>query len=160
MPRRKKTDFVREIGVDERFSSSLVQKLINVIMKCGKKSIATKIVYEAMDILGKKVNGDQKKTLELFEKAFEQVVPHVEVRSRRVGGGVYQVPVEVNEVRKRALGLRWIVQSALERSDKNMGLRLAHEILQASEGGGGAVKKRTEMQRMAEANRAFSHYAW
>ena len=161
MPRGKKQEYVREIGVDERFGSALIQKLINVIMRRGKKSIARRIVYDAMDILAKKINGDEKKVLELFDKAFEQVVPHVEVRSRRVGGGVYQVPVEVNPKRQKALALRWIVQAAQERPDKIMSLRLAHELLDAADGGkGGAVKKRTEMQRMAEANRAFSHYAW
>lgn len=160
MPRRKKIEFVRDVGVDERFGSPLIQKLVNVIMKQGKKNIARRIVYDAMDVLAKKTNGDEKKVMELFDKAFEQVVPHVEVRSRRVGGGVYQVPVEVNEKRKQALALRWIVQAAHERADKVMGLRLAHELLDASEGKGGAVKKRGEMQRMAEANRAFSHYAW
>jgi small subunit ribosomal protein S7 len=160
MPRRKKKEFVREIGVDERYGSGLVQKLINVVMKCGKKSIACRIVYDAMDVLAKKTSSDNRKTLELLEKAFEQVVPHVEVRSRRVGGGVYQVPVEVNSKRKQALALRWIVQAAQERSDKMMGLRLGYELLDAIEGRGGAVKKRGEVQRMAEANRAFSHYAW
>lgn len=160
MPRHKKVEFVRDVGVDERFGSPLVQKFINVVMKCGKKSIAQKIVYQAMDVLGKGAEGDDKKILEFFLKAFEQVVPHVEVRSRRVGGGVYQVPVEVNEKRKQALALRWIVAAAAARHDKVMGLRLAHELLDAGKGTGGAVKKRTEMQRMAEANRAFSHYAW
>jgi small subunit ribosomal protein S7 len=160
MPRNKKKEFVRDIGVDERFSSSLVQKLINVVMKCGKKTIAQRIVYDAMGVLAKKANGDNAKALEVLERAFEQVVPHVEVRSRRVGGGVYQVPTEVNPKRKLALAIRWIVDAARERSDKIMGLRLGHELLDASEGRGGAVKKRGEVQRMAEANRAFSHYAW
>lgn len=160
MPRRKNKEFIRDVGVDERFSSSLVQKLINVVMKQGKKSIARRIVYEAMDIVGKKINGDDSKILEAFEKAFEQIVPHVEVRSRRVGGGVYQVPVEVNPKRKQALALRWVVQAAKERSDKVMGARLGHELCDALEGRGGALKKRMEVQRMAEANRAFSHYAW
>jgi small subunit ribosomal protein S7 len=160
MPRRKNKEFGRNVGVDDRFNSGLVQKLINVIMKRGKKSIATRIVYDAMDIMSKKIGGDDRKVLEAFEKAFEQVVPHVEVRSRRVGGGVYQVPVEVNQKRKQSLALRWIVTAAKERSDKVMGLRLAHELLDALEGRGGALKKRTEVQRMAEANRAFSHYAW
>lgn len=160
MPRRRKVEFVREIGVDERFQSPLIQKLINVMMERGKKSIATRIVYDAMDVIAKKNQGDGKKALDLFQKAFDQVVPHVEVRSRRVGGGVYQVPVEVNAKRKQALALRWIVQAAKKRSDKSMGLRLAYELLEASDGKGGAVKQRSEVQRMAEANRAFSHYAW
>jgi len=160
MPRNKKKEFVRPIGVDERFGSSLVQKLINVVMKDGKKSIAQRIVYEAINVLARKVDGDLQKALLSFERAFEQVVPHVEVRSRRVGGGVYQVPTEVNQKRKVALALRWIVDAARTRSDKMMGLRLGHELLDAIDGRGGAVKKRDEVRRAAEANRAFSHYAW
>ncbi|MDP3889321.1 MAG: 30S ribosomal protein S7 [bacterium] len=160
MPRRKRKEFKREIGIDPRFKSSLIQKLINTVMKQGKKNVARTIVYEAMDVLLKKANSDQQKALGLFQKAFDQVVPHVEVRPRRVGGSVYQIPKEVYPKRRQALAFRWIIQSALVRSDKTMGLRLAHEILDASEGRGGAVKKRADVQRMAESNRAFSHYAW
>jgi small subunit ribosomal protein S7 len=160
MPRNKKKEFTRDIGVDEKYGSPLVQKLINVVMKDGKKSTAQKIVYDAFGVLARKVDGDSQKTLDLFARAFEQVVPHVEVRSRRVGGGVYQVPTEVNQKRKVALALRWIVDAARLRSDKMMGLRLGHELLDAVEGRGGSVKKRDEVRRMAEANRAFSHYAW
>src|SRR5882757_8958787 len=152
MPRNKKKEFVRDIGVDEKYNSNLVQKLINVVMKKGKKSIAQRIVYGAFDVLAKRVDGDSQKTLELFNRAFEQVVPHVEVRSRRVGGGVYQVPTEVNQKRKQALALRWLVIAAKERSDKVMGDRLGYELCDAIEGRGGALKKRTEVQRMAEAN--------
>ncbi len=160
MPRRKRSEFIREIGVDQKFKSPLVQKLINVVMKCGKKNVARTIVYEAMDVLTKKMNGSQEKALELFEKAFENVVPFVEVRSRRVGGSVYQIPREVNPKRRQALGLRWIIQSAHTRSNKTMGQRLASELLEALDNKGGAVRKRVDVQRMAEANRAFSHYAW
>lgn len=160
MSRNKKKEFVRDIGFDEKFRSGLIQKLINVVMKDGKKSIAQKIVYDAMDLIARKFNADSTKSLELFERAFEQVVPHVEVRSRRVGGGVYQVPTEVNQKRKVALALRWIVDAARERNDKVMGLRLGYELIDALEGRGGAIKKRSEVQRMAEANRAFSHYVW
>jgi small subunit ribosomal protein S7 len=160
MARRKNIDFTRNVGVDARFSSPLVQKMINVVMLQGKKNVARTIVYDAMDILVKKNNGDQAKALAMFEKAFNQVVPHVEVRSRRVGGSVYQVPREVSPKRKQALGLRWIIQAAKSRTQKTMGARLAYELLDAVEGKGGAIRKKTDVQRMADANRAFSHYAW
>lgn len=160
MPRRKSREFCRVVGVDERFGSSLVQKLINVVMERGKKSVARRIVYDAMDLVAKKTGGAPEKTLAIFEKAFEQVVPLVEVRSRRVGGSVYQVPAEVTPRRKEALGLRWLVSAAASRSDKSMSLRLGYELLDASEGRGGAVQKKREVQRMAEANRAFSQHTW
>jgi len=160
MPRRKRSEFIRDIGVDQKFGSPLVQKLINVVMREGKKSVARAVVYEAMDILTKKMNGSQEKALALFEKSFENVVPYVEVRSRRVGGSVYQIPREVNPKRRQALGLRWIIQAAQARSNKTMGQRLASELLEAIDSKGGAVRKKVDVQRMAEANRAFSHYAW
>jgi len=160
MPRRKSVNFKREIGVDFRFNSELVQKFINVIMTSGKKSIAQKIVYDALDILVKKSSGDQDKGLKLFYTAFERVVPTVEVRPRRVGGSVYQITAEVRPTRANALAIRWIVSSAKTRSDKTMGQRLAHELLDAVEGRGAAVKKKSDVHRMADANRAFSHYAW
>lgn len=160
MPRHKREDFTREIGVDPRFKSSLIQKLINTVMICGKKNIARTIVYDAMDVLIKKNKGDQDKALAMFEKAINQIMPHVEVKSRRVGGSVYQVPKEVDPKRKRALALRWLIQAAKTRTNKTMGDRLAYELLDAYEAKGGAVRKRTDVQRMAEANRAFSHYAW
>lgn len=159
MPRRKTTSFVRDIGVDIRYNSELVQKLINVIMERGKKNIARKIVYEALDMLEKKA-GSPEKALGLFNKAFQTVVPVVEVRPRRVGGSVYQVPVAVDPQRARALALRWIVGAAAERQAKTMGQRLAFELLDAVEGRGGAMKKKTDVHKMAESNRAFSHYAW
>jgi small subunit ribosomal protein S7 len=160
MPRRRRAEYIRDIGVDPRFESGLVQKLINIVMKRGKKTCAQTIVYEAMDLLVKKVNGDEKKALDLFHRAFEQVAPFIEVRSRRVGGSTYQIPREVSEKRRKALAFRWIVSSAKARSDKTMGLRLGRELLDASELKGGAVKKRADVQRMADANRAFSHYSW
>jgi len=160
MPRRRSKDYTREIGVDEKFNSKLMQKLINTIMLRGKKSIARSIVYDAMDILIKKNKGDKDQALAMFEKAVGQIMPHVEVRSRRVGGSVYQVPKEVIPKRKRALALRWLIQAAKSRSNKTMSERLAYELLDAYEGKGGAVRKRTDVQKMAEANRAFSHYAW
>jgi small subunit ribosomal protein S7 len=160
MPRRSRAIPKREIGTDPRFNSQLVQKFINITMERGKKSVARSIVYDALDHLVRKAGGDERKGLELFNKAFEQVAPHVEVRSRRVGGSVYQIPVEVKSNRRQALALRWILAAAAARSGKTMGARLGPELLEASEGRGGAVKKRSEVQRMAEANRAFSHYAW
>jgi small subunit ribosomal protein S7 len=143
-----------------RFNSELVQKFINVVMKQGKKNVARKIMYEALDSLIKSQKGDKDKGLEMFYTAFERVVPTVEVRPRRVGGSVYQIPAEVRPVRARALAMRWIIDAARSRSDKTMGARLANELLDAFEGRGSAVKKKSDVHRMAEANRAFSHYAW
>ncbi|MFH0898232.1 MAG: 30S ribosomal protein S7 [bacterium] len=160
MPRRKKNRSVRDIGVDPRFNSHLMQKMINVIMQRGKKNIARSIVYGAFDIVAKKVDGDEKKSFALFEKAIGAVKPYVEVKSRRVGGGVYQVPIEVRADRALALALRWIIEAASKRSNKTMGERLASELLDAAEGNGNAIKKKIDVHRMAEANRAFSHYAW
>lgn len=160
MPRRKSVNFVRDIGVDARFKSQLLMKLINVIMERGKKSVARSIVYDAMDVLAAKNGGDDNKAYALFEKALTQLKPLVEVRSRRVGGGVYQIPTEVRSSRALALSLRWLIAAAAERSDKTMGKRLANELLDVVEGRGNAVKKRNDVHKMAEANRAFSHYAW
>jgi len=160
MPRRKKTSLKRDIGVDLLYRSELIQKFINVVMTRGKKNIARKVVYGAMDIMGKKVGGDKQKTLAMFTKAFDQVVPYIEVRSRRVGGSVYQVPREVRPERGRAVAIRWIIAAAKTRSNKTMAERLAAELIDAHEGRGNAVKKKMDVHRMAEANRAFSHYAW
>ena len=160
MPRRKSVNFKRDVGIDSRFKSNLVQKLINVVMESGKKNIARTIVYEAFDVISRKTDGDERKAYQLFERAIDKVKPAVEVKSRRVGGGVYQIPVEVRFDRALALTYRWLINSAAERNDKTMGKRLAAEILEASEGRGNAMKKKLEMHRMAEANRAFSHYAW
>jgi len=160
MPRRKVVLKKRDIGVDEKYKSFLVQKFINVIMQRGKKDVARRIVYEAFDILGSKCDGDSSKTYALFEKAMSQIKPYVEVKARRVGGGVYQIPTEVRPERALALSLRWLIEAAAGRSDKTMGKRLANELLDAVQGQGGAVKKRNDVHRMAEANRAFSHYAW
>lgn len=160
MPRRKSVSFKRDIGVDMRYNSELIQKFINVVMKQGKKNVARKIMYDALDLLIKKQKGDKDKGVEMFHTAFEKVVPTVEVRPRRVGGSVYQIPAEVRPVRARALAMRWIIDAARSRSDKTMGARLAHELIDAVEGRGAAVKKKSDVHRMAEANRAFSHYAW
>ena len=160
MPRRKSVNFKREVGTDLKYGSELIQKFINVIMKCGKKNIARTIVYEAIDTLIKKNNGDKEKGLKIFYKAFENVVPTIEVRPRRVGGSVYQIPAEVRPERANALGMRWLIAAAQTRADKTMGKRLAQELLEACEGRGTAIKKKTDVHKMAEANRAFSHYAW
>jgi small subunit ribosomal protein S7 len=160
MARRKKVvSLKREIGVDERYGSALVQKFINVVMWRGKKTVARTIVYDALDVLIKKA-GSKEKGLDLFYKAFDQIIPAIEVRPRRVGGSVYQIPMEVQPDRGRSLAMRWLIQAAATRSDKTMGLRLAHEMLDAVEGRGGAIKKKADVHKMAEANRAFAHYAW
>ena len=160
MPRRKSVNFIRPVGTDPKYDSETVQKLINVVMWRGKKNTARSIVYEALDLISKKVNGDKDKTLEFFLKALEQIIPVVEVRARRVGGGVYQIPMEVRPNRGRALAMRWLINSAAARSDKTMGIRLANELMDAYEGRGAAVKKRLDVYKMAESNRAFAHYAW
>lgn len=160
MPRRKKQQFIRDIGVDVRFKSPLVQKFINVVMERGKKQVAQRIVYDALEIIIKKNDGSDKKGCEVFERAIEKLRPAVEVKSRRVGGGMYQVPTEVRPRRAQALAFRWLISAAADRKDKTMGERIASELLDAIEGRGNAVKKKLDVHRMAEANRAFAHYAW
>lgn len=161
MPRRKSVNFIRPIGVDPRYGSEVLQKLINVIMECGKKNVARTIVYDAMDVVIKKIaGGDRDKGLSIFLKALDLVVPAIEVRPRRVGGSVYQIPMEVPVRRGRALGMRWLIAAAASRKDKSMGIRLANEVIDAYEGRGTAIKKKQDVHKMAEANRAFSHYAW
>ncbi len=161
MPRRKR-EFKRKniITIDPVYGSELLEKFTNVIMWRGKKNTARKIVYDAIDELIKKTNGDKEKALALFQKAFSQIIPVVEVRSRRVGGSVYQIPVPVKENRGLSLAFRWLITAAASRPDKTMGKRIARELLDASEGRGGAIKKKTDVHRMAEANRAFAHFAW
>ena len=157
MPRRKKVGFKREVGVDPRFGSELIQRFINVVMWRGKKNIARKIVYEALDELAKKA-GSQDKAIEIFRKAYDQLIPAVEVRSRRVGGSVYQIPRPVESSRARILAFRWLITAAAARPDKTMGKRIARELVDALDGRGGAVKKKLDVHRMAEANKAFAHY--
>lgn len=159
MPRRKSVNFIRDIGVDTRFNSRVVQKFINIVMERGKKTVAQRIVYEAFDVIAKK-EGSQEKAYALFEKAIANIRPALEVRSRRVGGSNYQVPVQVRPLRADALMLRWLLDAAKKRNDKTMGIRLAREIMDAANNTGAAVKKKTDVHRMAEANRAFSHFAW
>lgn len=154
MPRRR-VAAKREILPDPKFGNVTLAKFMNHVMISGKKSIAESIVYGAMDIMAKKQNGD---ALELFEKALEAIQPMVEVKARRVGGATYQVPVEVRPNRRQALSMRWLVDAARKRGEKSMAQRLANEMLEACEGKGAAVKKREDVHRMAEANRAFSHY--
>lgn len=160
MPRRKSVNLIRDVGVDPVYGSEMLQKLINVVMWRGKKSVARDVVYGAMDLVAKKVGGDKDKALKLFMKAIEQVTPLIEVKARRVGGSMYQVPTEVSAHRARSLAYRWLIASAAKRGDKNMGSRLGNELLDAHEGRGMAFKKKLDVHKMAEANRAFSHYSW
>lgn len=160
MARRKSVNFVREISPDPRFGLQSVQKFINVLMERGKKNAAREAMYDAIDLIAKKMGGDYDKALDVFHKAMAEVTPAIEVRPRRVGGSVYQIPREVNPQRARSLAMRWLKAQAADRSDKTMGMRLANEFMDAAEGRGGAVKKKIDVHKMAESNRAFSHYAW
>lgn len=142
---------------DPKYGDQTLAKFINMIMKSGKKSVAERIVYGALDEMVGKGKGEP---LELFSKALDNVKPIVEVKSRRVGGATYQIPVEVRQTRSVTLAMRWLVDAAKKRSEKNMGLRLAGELLDASENKGSAIKKREDTHKMAEANKAFSHFRW
>jgi len=154
MPRRR-VAAKREILPDPKFTNLKLAKFINHVMDSGKKSVAEKIVYGALDIVTSKGGKDP---LETFELALENIQPLVEVKSRRVGGATYQVPVEVRPSRQQALSMRWLVEYSRKRGEKSMAARLAAEMLEAAEGRGAAVKKREDVHRMAEANKAFSHY--
>ncbi len=156
MPRRREVP-KRAIAADPKYNSVLVSKFINGLMREGKKSLARRLFYEAMDIVEKRAKEDP---LKVFEKAMENVKPIVEVRSRRVGGATYQVPVEVRSDRRRALAIRWLVGFARKRGEKSMAQRLAAELLDAYNQRGAAFKKREDTHRMAEANKAFAHYRW
>ncbi len=156
MPRRREVP-KREILPDPKFGDLLVAKFVNMLMKHGKKSTAEKILYQAFDTVKNK-NG--KDGFDIFKKALENVRPFVEVKSRRVGGATYQVPVEVRPVRQTTLAMRWIIDAAKKRGEKSMINKLAGELVDASEQKGSAIKKREETLRMAEANKAFSHYRW
>ena len=157
MPRRKITE-KRTINPDPRFNSILVTKFTNGIMETGKKSLAQRIFYGAMDIIEQQVSDQE--PIAVFDKAMEKVRPKVEVKSRRVGGATYQVPVEVRPERRNALAIRWIISFAKARSGKTMAEKLAAELLDAYNERGGSVKKRDDTHRMAEANKAFAHYRW
>ena len=154
---RRRVAAKRAILPVPKFGDHTVAKFINMLMSSGKKSIAEKIVYGALDEMGKKGRGA---AIDLFNQALGNVEPRVEVKSRRVGGATYQVPVEVRPNRRSALAMRWLVDAARKRGEKSMGRRLAGEFLDASDNRGTAVKKREDTHKMAEANRAFSHYRW
>lgn len=154
---RRRVAEKREILPDPKYGDQVLAKFINMVMRSGKKSVAEKIVYGALDEIGTKGKGD---ALELFGKAIENTRPLVEVKSRRVGGATYQIPVEVRHDRSTTLAMRWLVDAAKNRGEKNMGKRLAGELLDACENKGTAIKKREDTHRMAEANKAFSHYRW
>ncbi len=157
MPRRKLVA-KRQIDPDPRFNSVLVSKFINGLMQCGKKSIARNIFYDAMDIVAERIS--EETPLEVFEKAMEKVRPRVEVKSRRVGGATYQVPIEVRPERRNALAIRWLVSFSNKRSGRLMSEKLAGEFMDAFNSRGSAVKKREDTHKMAEANKAFAHYPW
>lgn len=154
---RKKRAEKRIVKPDPKYNSELVSKFINCIMWDGKKNIARKIVYESFDIIEKRT---KKPALEVFQKAVSNAQPMIEVRSRRVGGATYQVPMEVRPERRLSLALRWLRNYARERKDKSMALKLAAELISAYNNEGGAVKKKEDTHRMAEANKAFAHFKW
>ena len=156
MSRRRRPE-KREILPDPKFGNVVVTKFMNSVMYEGKKSAAEKIVYDAFDIIEGKT---KQNPIGVFQQALDNVMPSIEVRSRRVGGATYQVPVEVRSVRRQALGIRWLISAARERNEKTMMDRLSAELLDASNNRGNAVKKREDVHRMAEANSAFSHYRW
>ncbi|MCK5728460.1 MAG: 30S ribosomal protein S7 [Methylococcales bacterium] len=154
---RRRIAAKRNIIPDPKFGSEMLTKFMNMIMVDGKKSVAEKIVYGALDAIEKKGHED---SLEVLSKALENVQPRVEVKSRRVGGATYQVPVEVRPSRRITLAMRWLIDAARSRNEKNMSAKLAGELLDAFESRGSAAKKREDTHRMAEANKAFSHYHW
>ena len=156
MPRRR-IAAKRETLPDPKFGSQLLAKFINMVMVDGKKAVAEKILYDALDRVSERTSGEP---MEVLEKALDNVRPMVEVKSRRVGGATYQVPVEVRPVRRNTLAMRWLIEAARKRSEKSMAHRLAGELSDASESRGSAVKKREETHRMADANKAFSHFRW
>jgi small subunit ribosomal protein S7 len=154
---RKGQARVREVTPDPKFHDRTLAKFVNVVMVQGKKSLAEQILYRALDTIAERSKEDG---LVVFKRALDNIRPAVEVRSRRVGGANYQVPVEVRPVRRNSLAMRWLVTAARARGEKSMRDRLANEILEAAANRGGAVKKREDTHRMAEANRAFAHYRW
>ena len=147
----------REIIPDPKFGNVVVSKFMNAVMYDGKKSVAETIVYGALDQVQSKT---KQEPVTVFHQALDNVAPHVEVRSRRVGGATYQVPVEVRAQRRQTLAMRWVIEAARDRSEKSMAFRLAHELMDAAENRSAAVRKREDTHRMAEANKAFAHYRW
>jgi small subunit ribosomal protein S7 len=156
MPRRREVP-KREVLPDPLYNSQLVTKFVNVVMRDGKKSVAERILYDALEAIRTKTNDDPMK---VFKKAIENVKPAVEVKSRRVGGSTYQVPVEVRPNRRTSLAIRWIIEYATSRGEKTMREKLAAELMDAANLRGGAVKKKDDTHKMAEANKAFAHYRW
>jgi len=156
MPRRNRPP-KREIQPDIRYNSVTVARLINKVMRRGKKSLAMRIVYDAMDIIEERAKSNP---LEVFEQAVENATPVLEVRPRRVGGATYQVPMEVPSYRRLSLGLRWLVESARQRPDKSMAQKLAAELMDAAQGEGATIRRKENVHRMAEANKAFAHFRW
>jgi small subunit ribosomal protein S7 len=151
---------VRTVLPDPKFGSDLLAKFMNMVMESGKKSVAEQIVYGAIDRISERTNRPADQALQVLQTALDNVKPAVEVKSRRVGGATYQVPVEVRASRRQTLAMRWVIESARARSEKSMAQRLANELLEASENRGAAVRKREDTHRMAEANKAFAHYRW
>lgn len=156
MPRRREVP-KREILPDPLYNSQLVTKFINVLMKDGKKTVAERIIYDALGLIEERTEDDP---LKVFKKAVESVKPTVEVKSRRIGGSTYQVPIEVRPSRRLALSFRWLINAAQSRGEKTMREKLAGEFLEAAENRGAAVKKKEDTHRMADANKAFAHYRW
>ncbi len=156
MPRRREVSR-REILPDPKYKNTLVAKFINKIMQRGKKSVAERILYRAMDIIQERTKDDP---LKVFEKSVNNVKPVIEVKSRRVGGATYQVPTEIRPERRTALAIRWLISYSQERSEKSMEEKLAAELMDAANNRGGAIKKREDVHKMAEANKAFAHYRW
>ena len=154
---RKKRAIRRRVTPDPKFGEELISRFVNSVLKDGKKNIARNIVYKALDQIALKT---EKNPLEIFKKAVDNASPLIEVRARRVGGATYQVPTEVRLERRTALAIRWLITYAQDRSDKSMSQKLAAELLAASTGEGGAVKKKDDVHRMAEANKAFAHFRW
>ncbi|MEN7344341.1 MAG: 30S ribosomal protein S7 [Pseudomonadota bacterium] len=150
----------RSILPDPKYKSQLLAKFMNMVMTDGKKSVAERIIYGALDRISERTNVSDEQSLETLEAALENIKPAVEVKSRRVGGATYQVPVEVRPQRRQTLAMRWVIDAARKRSEKTMAQRLAHELMDAAENRGAAVKKKEDVHRMAEANKAFSHYRW
>jgi small subunit ribosomal protein S7 len=151
---------VRSILPDPKFNSVLLAKFMNMVMERGKKSVAERIVYGAIDRIAERTGRQPDQAIELLTQALDNVKPMVEVKSRRVGGATYQVPVEVRATRRQTLAMRWVIDAAQARSEKSMSQRLAAELLEASENRGAAVRKREDTHRMADANKAFAHYRW
>jgi small subunit ribosomal protein S7 len=150
----------RTILPDPKFNSVLLAKFMNMVMERGKKSVAERIVYGAIDRMAERTNRPADQTIDLLTQALDNVKPMVEVKSRRVGGATYQVPIEVRSQRRQTLAMRWVIEAASARSEKSMSQRLAAELLEAAENRGAAVRKREDTHRMADANKAFAHYRW